>query len=96
MGFGFLFKVKHHYKYILLQLFVIFGQLNFPLSILQVDEQSLFRHRGERKVKTVEEDMEEVTSTTAALLNEDGEELMGSYHKRASLNSLSIESCSGV
>lgn len=96
MGFGFLFKVKHHYEYVLLQLFVIFAQLNFPLSVLQVDEQSVFRHRGERKVKTVEEDMEEVTSTTAALLNEDGEELMGSYHRRAALNSLSIESCSGV
>lgn len=96
MGFGFLFKVKRHYEYILLQLFVTFAQLNFPLCVLQVDEQSVFRHRGERKVKTVEEDMEEVTSTTAALLNEDGEELMGSCRKSAPLNSLSIKSCSDV
>lgn len=43
---------------------------------VQVDEQSVFRHKGERKVKTVEEDMEEVTSRTAELLDE-GEELMG-------------------
>uniref|UniRef100_A0A7N8YCY0 Ribosome quality control complex subunit NEMF n=1 Tax=Mastacembelus armatus TaxID=205130 RepID=A0A7N8YCY0_9TELE len=37
---------------------------------VQVDEQSVFRHTGERKVKTVEEDMEEVTSRTAELLEE--------------------------
>ncbi|MEQ2187417.1 hypothetical protein GOODEAATRI_004519 [Goodea atripinnis] len=42
----------------------------------QVDEHSVFRHRGERKVKTVEEDLEEVTSRTAELL-EEGEELIG-------------------
>uniref|UniRef100_A0A7N8YAY1 Ribosome quality control complex subunit NEMF n=1 Tax=Mastacembelus armatus TaxID=205130 RepID=A0A7N8YAY1_9TELE len=42
---------------------------------VQVDEQSVFRHTGERKVKTVEEDMEEVTSRTAELL-EEGEELI--------------------
>ena len=36
----------------------------------------MFRHRGERKVKTIEEDMEEVTSSAADLL-EDGEELIG-------------------
>lgn len=47
---------------------------------VQVDEQSVFRHRGERKVKTVEEDMEEVTSEAAELLVE-GEELIGSAHK---------------
>ncbi len=46
----------------------------------QVDEQSVFRHRGERKVKTIEEDMEEVSSRTAELL-EEGEELIGSRHK---------------
>ena len=43
---------------------------------VQVDEQSVFRHRGERKVKTVEEDMEALTSSAAELL-EDGEELIG-------------------
>lgn len=48
---------------------------------MQVDEQSVFRHRGERKVKTVEEDMEEVTSTTDELLNEEEEELIGREHK---------------
>lgn len=48
---------------------------------VQVDEQSVFRHRGERKVKTIEEDMEEDTSTTAELLNEDGEELIGRENK---------------
>ncbi|XP_072222266.1 ribosome quality control complex subunit NEMF [Leuresthes tenuis] len=65
--------------------FMIRGKKNFlPPSYLimgfgflfKVDEQSVFRHRGERKVKTVEEDMEEVTSRTAELL-EDGDELIG-------------------
>lgn len=46
------------------------------LSPLQVDEMSVFRHKGERKVKTVEEDMEDEKSRTAELL-EDGEELVG-------------------
>ncbi|KAM9341035.1 ribosome quality control complex subunit NEMF [Symphorus nematophorus] len=66
--------------------FMIRGKKNFlPPSYLimgfgfvfKVDEQSVFRHRGERKVKTVEEDMEEVTSRTAELLEEEGEELIG-------------------
>ncbi|XP_070834821.1 ribosome quality control complex subunit NEMF [Chaetodon trifascialis] len=67
--------------------FMIRGKKNFlPPSYLimgfgflfKVDEQSVFRHRGERKVKTVEEDTEEVTSKTAELLEEDGEvELIG-------------------
>ncbi|XP_022605791.1 nuclear export mediator factor NEMF [Seriola dumerili] len=65
--------------------FMIRGKKNFlPPSYLimgfgflfKVDEQSVFRHKGERKVKTVEEDMEEVTSKTAELL-EEGEELIG-------------------
>ncbi|XP_047201061.1 ribosome quality control complex subunit NEMF-like isoform X2 [Girardinichthys multiradiatus] len=65
--------------------FMIRGKKNFlPPSYLimgfgflfKVDEQSVFRHRGERKVKTVEEDLEEVTSRTAELL-EEGEELIG-------------------
>uniref|UniRef100_A0A671V3P0 Ribosome quality control complex subunit NEMF n=1 Tax=Sparus aurata TaxID=8175 RepID=A0A671V3P0_SPAAU len=65
--------------------FMVRGKKNFlPPSYLimgfgflfKVDEQSVFRHRGERKVKTVEEDMEEVASKTAELL-EEGEELIG-------------------
>uniref|UniRef100_A0A8C9Z7Z4 Ribosome quality control complex subunit NEMF n=1 Tax=Sander lucioperca TaxID=283035 RepID=A0A8C9Z7Z4_SANLU len=65
--------------------FMIRGKKNFlPPSYLimgfgflfKVDEQSVFRHRGERKVKTVEEDMEDVTSRTAELL-EEGEEAGG-------------------
>lgn len=36
----------------------------------------MFRHQGERKVRTIEEDMEEATSRTAELLDE-GEELIG-------------------
>lgn len=65
--------------------FMIRGKKNFlPPSYLimgfgflfKVDEQSVFRHQGERKVRTVEEDMEEVTSGTAELLDE-GEELVG-------------------
>uniref|UniRef100_A0A667YYF0 Ribosome quality control complex subunit NEMF n=1 Tax=Myripristis murdjan TaxID=586833 RepID=A0A667YYF0_9TELE len=47
--------------------------------LFKVDEQCVFRHRGERKVKTIEEDMEEVTSSTAELL-EEGEELIGRKH----------------
>lgn len=66
--------------------FMIRGKKNFlPPSYLimgfgflfKVDEQSVFRHRGERKVKTLEDDMEEVTSTTSELLEEEGEELIG-------------------
>uniref|UniRef100_A0A673ZCY5 Nuclear export mediator factor n=1 Tax=Salmo trutta TaxID=8032 RepID=A0A673ZCY5_SALTR len=65
--------------------FMIRGKKNFmPPSYLmmgfsflfKVDEQCVFRHRGERKVKTIDEDMADVTSSTAELL-EDGEELIG-------------------
>ncbi|KAI4903712.1 hypothetical protein NFI96_030768 [Prochilodus magdalenae] len=65
--------------------FMIRGKKNFlPPSYLimgfgflfKVDEQCVFRHRGERKVKTLEEDVEDVTSSTAELL-EEGEELLG-------------------
>ncbi|XP_029316522.1 ribosome quality control complex subunit NEMF isoform X2 [Cottoperca gobio] len=65
--------------------FMIRGKKNFlPPSYLimgfgflfKVDEESVSRHRGERKVKTVEEDMEDVTSKAAELL-EEGEELIG-------------------
>ncbi|XP_061553294.1 ribosome quality control complex subunit NEMF-like isoform X2 [Phycodurus eques] len=65
--------------------FMIRGKKNYlPPSYLimgfgflfKVDEQSVFRHRGERKVKTVEEDVEEMASRTAELL-EEGEELIG-------------------
>lgn len=51
------------------------GSCHF-FGLLQVDDQSVFRHRGERKVKTVEEDMEDLTSRAAELL-EEGEELIG-------------------
>ncbi|KAL4613104.1 nuclear export mediator factor NEMF [Arapaima gigas] len=65
--------------------FMIRGKKNFlPPSYLmmgfsflfKLDEQSVWRHRGERKVKMVEEDMESVTSSAAELLIE-GEELIG-------------------
>ncbi|KAJ8341664.1 hypothetical protein SKAU_G00339550 [Synaphobranchus kaupii] len=65
--------------------FMIRGKKNFlPPSYLmmgfgflfKVDEQCVWRHREERKVKTVEEDMESVTNSTADLLV-DGEELIG-------------------
>ncbi|XP_028994369.1 ribosome quality control complex subunit NEMF-like [Betta splendens] len=65
--------------------FMIRGKKNFlPPSYLimgfgflfKVDDQSVFRHKGERKVKTVEDDMEDVTSRAAELL-EEGEELIG-------------------
>uniref|UniRef100_A0A8C7H867 Ribosome quality control complex subunit NEMF n=1 Tax=Oncorhynchus kisutch TaxID=8019 RepID=A0A8C7H867_ONCKI len=65
--------------------FMIRGKKNYmPPSYLmmgfsflfKVDEQCVFRHRGERKVKTIDEDMADVTSSTAELL-EDGEELIG-------------------
>lgn len=36
----------------------------------------MFRHRGERKVKTLEEEVEDMSSSTAELL-EEGEELFG-------------------
>ncbi|XP_061824217.2 ribosome quality control complex subunit NEMF isoform X1 [Nerophis lumbriciformis] len=64
--------------------FMIRGKKNYlPPSYLimgfgflfKVDEQCVFRHRGERKVKTVEEDMDEVANRTAELL-EEGEELI--------------------
>ncbi|KAM6969497.1 ribosome quality control complex subunit NEMF [Tautogolabrus adspersus] len=65
--------------------FMIRGKKNFlPPSYLimgfgflfKVDDESVSRHRGERKVKTVEDDMEDVASSTAELL-EEGEELTG-------------------
>ncbi|XP_053365536.1 ribosome quality control complex subunit NEMF-like [Clarias gariepinus] len=65
--------------------FMIRGKKNFlPPSYLimgfgflfRVDEQSVFRHRGERKVKTLDEDVEDLSCTTAELL-EEGEELLG-------------------
>ncbi|XP_074547679.1 ribosome quality control complex subunit NEMF isoform X1 [Halichoeres trimaculatus] len=65
--------------------FMIRGKKNFlPPSYLimgfgflfKVDDESVTRHRGERKVKTVEEDMEDVASTTSELLIEE-EELNG-------------------
>ncbi|XP_051942236.1 ribosome quality control complex subunit NEMF-like [Hippocampus zosterae] len=65
--------------------FMIRGKKNYlPPSYLimgfgflfKVDEQSVFRHRGERKVKLVEEDVEEMASRTAEML-EEGEELSG-------------------
>ena len=43
---------------------------------LQVDEESVLRHKGERKVKTLEEEMDDVATSTADLL-EEGEELVG-------------------
>ncbi|XP_050988498.1 ribosome quality control complex subunit NEMF [Labeo rohita] len=64
--------------------FMIRGKKNFlPPSYLimgfgflfKVDDQSVFRHRGERKMKTLDEDEEDVTSSTADLL-EEGEELL--------------------
>lgn len=55
---------------------------DLTLVSMQVDEHSVFRHRGERKVKTVEEDAEEAASKTAELLNEEEEEeLMGNKHR---------------
>uniref|UniRef100_A0A3Q2WLE3 Ribosome quality control complex subunit NEMF n=1 Tax=Haplochromis burtoni TaxID=8153 RepID=A0A3Q2WLE3_HAPBU len=50
--------------------------IRVPSLAVSVDDQSVFRHQGERKVRTVEEDMEEATSRTAELLDE-GEELIG-------------------
>uniref|UniRef100_A0A669BYM7 Ribosome quality control complex subunit NEMF n=1 Tax=Oreochromis niloticus TaxID=8128 RepID=A0A669BYM7_ORENI len=49
--------------------------IRVPSLAVSVDDQSVFRHQGERKVRTVEEDMEEATSRTAELLDE-GEELI--------------------
>lgn len=63
--------------------FMIRGKKNFlPPSYLimgfgflfKVDDQSVFRHRGERKMKTLDEEEEDVTS--AAELLEEGEELL--------------------
>ncbi|KAK1158708.1 hypothetical protein AOXY_G22440 [Acipenser oxyrinchus oxyrinchus] len=62
--------------------FMIRGKKNFlPPSYLmmgfgflfKVDEPCVWRHRGERKVRAVEEDMETVTSTNTDLLSEDTE-----------------------
>lgn len=69
-------KLKRHInKSCDIQMILLF-KLSFVLVCTQVDDQSVFRHKGERKVKTMEEDMEEVTSRTAELL-EEGEELIG-------------------
>ncbi|XP_048047986.1 ribosome quality control complex subunit NEMF-like isoform X2 [Megalobrama amblycephala] len=64
--------------------FMIRGKKNFlPPSYLimgfgflfKVDDESIFRHRGERKMKTLDEE-EDVASSTADLL-EEGDELLG-------------------
>ncbi|KAL1257316.1 hypothetical protein QQF64_010560 [Cirrhinus molitorella] len=64
--------------------FMIRGKKNFlPPSYLimgfgflfKVDDQSVFRHRGERKMKTLDEEEEDVASSAADLL-EEGEELL--------------------
>ncbi|ROL51281.1 Nuclear export mediator factor Nemf [Anabarilius grahami] len=64
--------------------FMIRGKKNFlPPSYLimgfgflfKVDDESVFRHRGERKMKTLDEE-EDVASSTADLL-EEGDELLG-------------------
>lgn len=60
---------------------------------MKVDEQSVFRHRGERKVKTLEEDIDAVSSTTAELLQEEGEELIGSEHGTTALIYCVCKSC---
>ncbi|XP_067310891.1 ribosome quality control complex subunit NEMF-like isoform X2 [Pseudorasbora parva] len=65
--------------------FMIRGKKNFlPPSYLimgfgflfKVDDQSIFRHRGERKMKSLDEEEEDVASSTADLL-EEGDELLG-------------------
>ncbi|XP_030636380.1 ribosome quality control complex subunit NEMF [Chanos chanos] len=65
--------------------FMIRGKKNFlPPSYLimgfsflfKVDEPCVWRHKGERKVKSLEEEVDEVASSTADLL-EEGEELLG-------------------
>ncbi|XP_052008996.1 ribosome quality control complex subunit NEMF-like isoform X2 [Xyrauchen texanus] len=64
--------------------FMIRGKKNFlPPSYLimgygflfKVDDQSVFRHRGERKMKTLEEEEQDVTSNTE--VQEEEEELIG-------------------
>ncbi|XP_039525366.1 nuclear export mediator factor Nemf-like isoform X2 [Pimephales promelas] len=69
--------------------FMIRGKKNFlPPSYLimgfgflfKVDDQSVFRHRGERKMKTLDEE-EDVASSTADLL-EEGDELLGEDSER--------------
>uniref|UniRef100_A0A8C3ARX1 Ribosome quality control complex subunit NEMF n=1 Tax=Cyclopterus lumpus TaxID=8103 RepID=A0A8C3ARX1_CYCLU len=76
--------------------FMIRGKKNFlPPSYLimgfgflfKVDEQSLFRHRGERKVKTIEEDMQDVASRAAELLVEE-EELIDVLNCDSSFHSM--------
>uniref|UniRef100_A0A3B4BG98 Ribosome quality control complex subunit NEMF n=1 Tax=Periophthalmus magnuspinnatus TaxID=409849 RepID=A0A3B4BG98_9GOBI len=66
--------------------FMIRGKKNFlPPSYLimgfaflfKVDDEDIVRHRGERKVKTLEEDLQEVSSRTEELLEEQEEELDG-------------------
>lgn len=49
------------------------GELS--LSSLQVDESCVWRHRGERKVRVQDEDMETVTSSTSELAAEETEPL---------------------
>ncbi|KAK7945190.1 hypothetical protein WMY93_000918 [Mugilogobius chulae] len=66
--------------------FMIRGKKNFlPPSYLimgfaflfKVDDDSVSRHKGERKVKTLEEDLDEVSSRTEELLEEAEDELDG-------------------
>lgn len=67
--------------------FMIRGKKNFlPPSYLmmgfsflfKVDESCVWRHRGERKVRVQDEDMETLTSCTSELMSEEMEQLEGS------------------
>lgn len=77
MGFGFLFKVKTRLFITSYQWSCDHHNQDSLLLRLQVDDQSVFRHRGERKMKALDEEEEDVASSTAHLL-EEGDELLGS------------------
>ncbi|KAJ0009154.1 hypothetical protein NQD34_016569 [Periophthalmus magnuspinnatus] len=78
-------------KVIFLCFYMFLGKKNFlPPSYLimgfaflfKVDDEDIVRHRGERKVKTLEEDLQEVSSRTEELLEEQEEELDVSQRDR--------------
>lgn len=79
MGFSFLFKVLV-FTFCGLPLYILSLKFSSEEELfLQVDESCVWRHRGERKVRAQDEDMETLTSCTSDLMSEEMEPL-GSWH----------------
>lgn len=83
MGFSFLFKVLFIFfvffvcvcGFFLTFISLTWSSLNEKELFPQVDESCVWRHRGERKVRVQDEDMETLASCTSELISEEMEQL---------------------